>query len=237
MGTPKEIKRTYVFIDVSGKYQYTREHKLINQKLVSRTQLTQEIGETSRVLEKSITVSQLGTIKKSDIRSLVLRPYASEFTVWLEGQKYESKSKIDQNSKSLVFDLVSPESKWSGSQSHAFPKEEKFCYFTQIPECLYHNLLLVKSVENPQQSFPFTIVWDAYPYIQEQLTGVGQKVFSKAKLIFEKEMNNEQRFIVEFDGQSVLYHFSKSFDLIRMLWIAQGISVIPPEEDVNDPEE
>jgi len=45
------------------------------------------------------------------------------------------------------------------------------------------------------------------------------------------------RFVVEVDGQSILYHFSKSFDLVRMFWIAQGISVIPPGEDSTDIEE
>jgi len=236
-GSPKEIKRNYVYIDVSGKYRFTREHKLLNQKIVTRTQLTQETGDNSKVLEKSITVSQLGTVKKSDIRSLVVRPYGSEFSVWLEGKKYDSKSKLDQSSKSLEVDLQSPESKWNGIQRYPFPRDDKFCYFSQIPECLYHNLLLLKSIENPKETYGFTIVWDGFPFIQDQLNGVGQKLFSKAKISYEKSPKNEHRIVVEFEGQSVLYHFSKSFDLIRMLWIAQGISIIPPDEDVNDPEE
>jgi hypothetical protein len=81
------------------------------------------------------------------------------------------------------------------------------------------------------------IVWDNYPYVQEQFNGVGQTPFSSAILKFEGSEKKYLKYIVEVDGQTVVYHFSPSFDLIRILWIAQGLTVVPPGEEMNSSDE
>jgi len=236
-GSPKEIKLSYSYIDGSGKLVLNREHKLLKNKLISRTQIAANQGSSLKPLEKSIMVSQIGTIQENNKRVMVMRPLASEFTVWLEGKRYDSKMHLDSRTKSMIVELNSPEEKWKGKSSIPVPKGKQFCFFSQIPDCLYHNLFLTKALERKGESFPFHVVWDGYPYIQDQFSGVGSKLFSTATVKFDGDQNKSLNYLVEVDGQSILYHFSKSFDLVRMFWIAQGISVIPPNEETPDIEE
>jgi hypothetical protein len=235
--TPDEKKHQYLFIDGSGKFILDREQKLIKSKLISRTQISSNEGSSQRVLEKSITVSQIGSVKENNTRVLVMRPLASEFSVWLEGKRYDSKMRLDIKNKKMLIKLNSPEEKWKGETSVAIPKGKLFCFFSQIPDCLFRSQLLSKSLKAKSDLFNFNVVWDGFPYIQEQYTSVGSRLFSLATVKFDGEDDKILRFVVEVDGQSVLYHFSKSFNLVRMFWIAQGISIIPPGEDSNDIEE
>lgn len=236
-GSPKETKQHYSFADGSGKFVLSREHKLLKNKLISRTQISSNQGSALKPLEKSIMVSQLGSIKENNKRVMVMRPFASEFTVWLEGKRYDSKLRLDIRSKSMLVELNSPEEKWKGKSSIPVPKGKQFCFFSQIPDCLYHNLLLTKAKASKGESIPFYVVWEGYPYIQDQFSGVGTKLFAPATVKFDGEHQSLQRFLVEVEGQNIVYHFSKSFDLVRMFWIAQGISVVPPSEEISDVEE
>ncbi len=236
-GSPKQIKQNYAYVDGSGRYGFTREHKLLKNKLISRTQLSSSQGSSAKPLEKSSMVSQLGTVKEKKGRSLVMRPFASEFTVWLEGKRYDSKMRLDPKTKSMIVDLTSPEPQWQGRSSIPFPKGKQFCFYGQIPDCLYHSQLLTKAIENRGERLPFYVVWDSYPYLQEQFSGIGTKLFAPAVVKYEGEQKSQHRFLVEVSGQGIVYHFSKSFDLVRMFWIAQGISVIPPNEEMSDLDE
>jgi hypothetical protein len=137
----------------------------------------------------------------------------------------------------MLVELNSPEEKWKGKTSVAIPKGRLFCFFSQIPDCLFLSQLLSKSLKAKSELLNFNVVWDGFPYIQDQYASVGSKLFSAATVKYDGEDKKNLRFVVEVDGQSILYHFSKSFDLVRMFWIAQGISVIPPGEDSNDIEE
>ena len=235
--TPDEKKHQYLFIDGSGKFVLEREQKLIKSKLITRTQISSNQGSSQRVLEKSVTVSQLGSVKEKNTRVLVMRPLASEFSVWLEGKRYDSKMRLDIKNKKMLIVLKSPEEKWKGNTSVAIPKGRLFCFFSQIPDCLLRSQLLSKSLKAKSDLLNFYVVWDGFPYIQDQYTSVGSKLFSAASVKYEGEDKKILRFVVEVDGQSILYHFSKSFDLVRMFWIAQGISIIPPGEDPTDIEE
>lgn len=236
-GSQKQGKTQYSYVDISGRYGLVRENKLIKRKLVSRVQISSSQGSTLKPLEKSIMVSQIGTIQDKDGRTLVVRPYASEFTVWLDGKRYHSKMRLNSKKKSMIVDLDSPESKWKGRSSVPFPKGKQFCFFSQIPECLYHNNFLARSQNRQGEAFTFFVVWDAYPYLQEQYSGMGSHLFTPAFVKYDGEYKKLLRFQVEVGGQTVLYHFSKSYDLVKMFWIAQGISIIPPGEEISDVEE
>ncbi len=225
--------KIYSYNDISGKFNFSREIKNDNKKIITRTLLAVSEGGNSKVLEKSITVTQIGTVKLKSGRIPVSRPLASDFTVWLEGKKYQSSMRLNEKEKNLVVDLESPDPKWSGVSKYSFPKGNYFCFYSQIPDCLHQNSLLERALEKKNKKFPFIIVWDNFPFIQEQLNGVGQKPFSNGFLKFEELDKKTLKYSVEVDGQSVLYHFSRSFDLMRILWISQGITIVPPEEEIN----
>lgn len=229
----KEGKTEYAYADVSGKYKFTREHKLSDKKIVTRTQLLQINGGNSKILEKSILVSHLGSVKDKNKRIIILRPEASEFSVWLEGKNYSSKMSIDEKQKSMRVQLNSPESKWQGTSLIPFPKGKYFCFYSQIPECLYYSGILKKVISDKNGSANFYVIWDSYPYIQDQLSGVGSKLFASANLRYDGSTRNTYKFELEVDGQMIAYHFSKSFDLIKVAWISQGITIVPVSEEAS----
>lgn len=235
-GSPREGKTNYAYVDEGGTFKMVREFKNIKQKLVTRNQILDTKGSHSRVLEKSILVSQIGSIKGKNARLVTVRPQASEFIVWLEGKKYSSRMKINPKTKSMTVTLESPEEKWKGTSEVKFPKGKYFCYFNQIPECLYHNSLLSQAREQEPRKFDFYVVWDSYPYIQDQLTRVGKSLFAPASIKFDGVIKNHFRYIVEIEGQVVFYQFTKSFDLVKIAWISQGITVAPPGEEIVEDE-
>lgn len=231
-GTPSEGKTTYSYSDVSGSYRLVREVKRIQKKLVTRSQLFSTSGSNNRVLEKSITVSQIGSIKLKSQRQKLLRPSASEFTVWLEGKKYQSRMQLLPTKKAMRLSVQGPEKKWNGISEISFPKGKYFCFFSQIPECLYQNYLLQQAYEIKNKRFDFYVVWDSFPMLQDQMSGVGKSMFAVASVKFDGEVKKTFRYIVEVEGQYVVYHFSKAFDMMKMSWIAQGITIVPPGEEV-----
>lgn len=235
-GEPKQGKTDYSYTDVGGTFKLIRESKTIQQKIVTRHQLLSSTGSSAKVLEKTILVSQVGSVKARKSRLLTVRPLASEFTVWLEGKKYTSRMKLNTKNKSMTVTLDSPEVKWQETSEVKFPKGQYFCFYNQIPECLYHNSLLVQASENRNNKYDFFMVWDGYPYIQDQLTRVGQRLFAPASIKFDGEIQGQFRYSVEVEGQLILYHFTRSFDLVKVAWIAQGITIVPPGEEVQDDE-
>ena len=232
--TVREGKNTFNFHDVSGSFRLQRESKVIKNKLVSRFQLFAATGSADKLVEKSIVVSQPGSIKTKKGRSSVLRPLASDFTVWLEGKAYSSKMNLDPQSKSMKVTLKSPESKWSGTQSVKFPKGTVFCFYSQIPECLIQSGLLSQSFDQERKSLSFHVVWESFPYTSEQYTNVSGNLFAPATIRFDGIKQNMHRFEVELEGQILLYYFSKSFEFAKMSWIAQGLTISTPGDEEDE---
>lgn len=233
-GNATQGKFLYSYSDVGGNFRYQRDIRFIKKKLVTRTQIMIPSAGSDKVVEKSVTVSQVGSVKDGKGRALVVRPLASEFTVWLEGKKYTSKMQLDTIRKSMRVTLESPEEKYKGKSEIPFPKGKYFCFFTQIPECLYHNQILSKAYENQRQTYDFYIVWDNYPYVQEQLNNVGKNLFSHASLKYDGEPKGRIRYIIETEEQVLLYQFTKDFELTGYSWISQGINMVRPGEEVKN---
>lgn len=231
---PKEGKVLYSFTDVSGKYGLNRETRFIKKRLVTRSQMMD--AKTRKVLEKSITVSQVGTIQEGKKRVLTVRPMASEFEVWLEGKKYSSVMQLNTKNKSMTVRVQRSDGGTSGTTEVPFPKAKFFCFYSQIPECLYHNNFLQQAHKDEDLGLEFYVVWDSYPFIQEQLTGIGKGLFSAATLKFEGEVKKTLQFMVELEGQVIFYHFSNTYDLVKIAWVAQGITVVPPGEEIPNEE-
>lgn len=232
----REGKTNYSYTDVGGSYRLSREFKMVKQRLVSRSVLLSS-GSDNKTLEKSITVSRLGSISNEKARLVTLRPEASEFSVWLEGKKYSSSMRINAKTRSMRVTLDSPESRWRGTQEIPFPKGKFFCFYNQIPECLYRNSLLQNAYDIKTKKVEFFVVWDNYPFLQDQLSHVGKNLFAPATLKFDGEIKNNFRYIVEVEGQIILYQFTRSLDLVKMAWIAQGITMTIPGDETNSSED
>jgi hypothetical protein len=235
-GGPRQGKTTYSYIDAGGRFSYQRDLKLLDKKVITRNQILDPKGSGTQLLEKSVMVSRVGSIKNTKARLLTVRPEASEYIVWLEGKRYVSRMQLNAKAKSLSIDLESPESRWQGKSDVGFPKGKYFCFFGQIPECLYHNFLLKNARIQENRRFDFYVIWESYPFVQDILTKVGKKLFAPATLKFDGEIKGLFRYIVEVEGQMVLYQFTKTFDLVKVAWISQGITIAPPGQEIAEDE-
>ncbi len=230
---PKNYKKSFSYHDVSGKFYLEREGKFLKNTLVTRSKLFSL--KNHKTLEKSIVVSRLGTTGDQGSRVVALMPLASDFEVWLEGKKYSSKLRIDTKSKkmNLTTEGLASSEKWYGKTAISFPRSKYFCFYNQIPDCLYQLGFLQKSRLRNDQHLSFFVVWDSFPYVQNQLSNVGRNLFSQASIHFDKMEKDLLRYEVEIDGQLVLYYFSKEYDLVKIAWIAQGLTVLPPGEELE----
>lgn len=225
-----EGKSKYIYRDVSGGYYYDRETKTVKNKIVTRYQLSSTSDQMKRPLEKSIVVSEKGTVKIEGKSRVILRPLMSQYTVWLEGKKYFSQLKTLIKEKSLEITMDSPETRWKGIKKVKFPTGAYFCYFSQLAECLTHTGLLGKMVARPHEKVAITLIWDNYPYLIDQLTNIQDSVFARAEVYLDEEEKTLYRIGLDVTGQTIFYHFSKSWELVKMSWIPQGITLMTPRE-------
>lgn len=227
----KEIKvhegrHVFSHSDVSGSFRLEREVKLKKNRLITRNRLLDPAGGGSKVLEKSVALSELGTLKTKKGALRTLRPLASEFVTWLEGKKFESRMRVDLKTKTMI--VTSSDKK---EQIIPFPKAQRFCFFSQIPDCLALSGILRSATEDPRQSVGFTVVWDSYPFTQDVFIGAGKNLFSRANIKHDGRNKKRNRYIMEVDGQVILYHFSSEEKFETMSWISQGLTVVPPGEE------
>jgi hypothetical protein len=233
---PKQGKTTYSYVDSGGTFSYLRDLKIVDKKIISRNQILDPKGSGSQLLEKSIMVSRVGSIKTPKARLLTVRPEASEYIVWLEGKRYVSRMQLNPKKKNLRIELESPETRWQGEKEESFPRGKYFCFFGQIPECLYHNFVLKNALTQENRRFDFYVIWESYPFVQDILTKVGKKIFAPATVKFDGEIKGLFRYIVEVEGQVILYQFTKTFELVKVAWISQGITIAPPGQEIAEDE-
>lgn len=221
-----EGKHTYSLTDVSGSFRLERDVKFQKKRLITRSRILNPSGGNTKVLEKSVALSQLGSVKSKRGSVLVLRPLASEFVTWLEGKRYDSRMKVDLKTRTMI--VSSSDKK---EQVIPFPKGRQFCFFSQIPDCLNLSGVLRRATDEKKQSIGFMVIWDSYPFTQDLYIGAGKKLFSSANFKYDGRIKNRIRYILEVDGQVILYHFSPDLRFAKMAWISQGLTIVPPGEE------
>lgn len=226
---PPEDNRQYNYQDVSGDFRVKREKKTVNKKIINRSLMTSRDG--NKFFEKSITVSQVGTIKTARGRVTTFRPLASDYEVWLDGKLQKSSLRLDIKNKAMrvVTERGSGNKK---VESFKMPKHQQFCFFNQIPECLAYNGLLHSVIKSSQWK-EFFVVWDTWPYHQDMLSGVDSNLFATAQVRYEGKDKQGHRLVVDLLGQMILYHFSDTYNLVKMAWISQGISLLPVGQKIS----
>lgn len=214
----KSSKQNYNLKDRFGTYFLERENRVKNNQVILRRKLSPQM-QRSLVLEKTISVSQTGTMGKNRLPSM--RPVIAQHSIWFEKQKYFSQLRVIPKSRSLEITLRSPEKKWNGQKTVLFPKGKIFCFFTQIPECVKFHGLLTKSTA----PIEFYIIWDNYPYHQETFEGVADNPFQNVMFQYSGEEKGLKIYTLNLGNQIIFYHFNYDNEFERMYWIAQGISL------------
>ena len=69
------------------------------------------------------------------------------------------------------------------------------------------------------------IIWDNYPYHQEQFANMKDEVFSQQNLVLLK-MKKQGINLLDTENHAIFYHFDKKLRFSKMYWVAQGISLV-----------
>lgn len=213
-------KKKYSYQDKAGEFQLLRESGVDKEKkLVTRYRVSSE----GKVSEESIVFSKVGFLGK---KLPVLMPQASYFRVWFDRKKYQSDIKV-LDSKSLKVTLKSPESQWNNTKTYQLPSNNGVvCFFTQVVECAKRIGFFDRAIKSKSGSMKFTIVWDGFPYLQEQYGGLESKPFSTASLKYDnKDESGKTRFKLLVDNSIIFYFIDENQHFEKMFWPAQGLSV------------
>lgn len=180
--------------------------------------------ENDKILETSVTFSDLGSIKKKNI----LRPKLSQYNVWFDGKKYFSELKLNPSQKAMDLRMVSPESQWNGTKQIKLPSTKAlYCFFSQVVECAKTVGFLAKAVKKEEGILNFYIIWEGYPYLNETFTNIPSQLFSKAQFEYDGvTKENDRRFNLKVAGQSIFYVVDEKMQMKKMFWVSQGISMI-----------
>lgn len=226
----KNSKQRFKLTDKAGEFVVYKEvgFKKSNNTYISKRQVLPFNDDRSKILEQSIVISKVGSVGKS-LR--IMRPEKSQYTVWFDGKKYVSNMTLNKNTHSLDIKLKSPEKQWNGTSSVKFPDTKSiYCFFSQVIECAAMSGYFQQAFKKKRGQMNFYLIWEGYPYFQEQYLNVPNSVFSKAKLSYDgKNKNGGNRFSLSFGQQVVFFLLDDKKNFVKQFWISQGMSMVASE--------
>ena len=227
---PQKFKRpvyskTYELVDKAGRFSVHREvgkSKKDRDYVVKKRVYSQD--EKRGVIERSIAIATPGRLKNINI----LRPKIAQYVVFFNKEKYFSELKLDIKNKSMLLRVESPEEQWNGVQKIPFPRGTGvFCFFSMIVECAASTGFIEKAIQKGNGKMRFHIIWDGYPYMQEQYRYLPDKIFSPAELVFEgNSESGDKKFSLFTEGQTIFYVVQPEGILKKIFWISEGMSMV-----------
>lgn len=218
----------YYLNDKSGKFLVVTETGMSKKSnFVFKKRILSINGDKNSPLEQLISISKKGKLKLKKGGSLqILGPNISQYSVWFEGKKYFSEMKLDSQNK-LTVRYTSPEADNSGVKNITLPKSTGVrCFFSQLVDCVKATGFLKASQDQGAGKMHFQILWDGYPFLQDQYTGLKETPFSQALLEFDgKNKSDERRYTLKTAGQSIFYFVDKNNDLTKMFWVSEGLTL------------
>lgn len=219
-------KNEFELRDKSGTFRLKRESGSISKD--KRIYAVKQIitDNSQKTLERSIVMSKVGSLKG---KISILRPEKSEYTVWFDGKEYSSRIEINEKIRGLIVQMDSPEQQWRGEKQFKFPEGTgAYCFFSQVIECATVMGFINKAIAAGGGAMNLHIVWEGYPYFQQQYIGIPESLFTQATLTYDGESENGlRRFSLSIAGSSqvIFYQLNKSNILQAIYWPAQGLSI------------
>lgn len=212
--------------DKSGAFEVKRESGFAanGKTYVSQYKVFPEGKQENKTLEQSIVMSTPGFLKG---KVPVLRPYQSQYKVWFDGNLYQTETKIDIKTRSLLLSMKSPEKQWQGRKTVPFPGGNGvFCYFSQVVECTRYTGFIDKAISQKRGRLELTVIWDGYPYIQEQYLNLNSEPFVQAVMEYDgTTKEGDHRFSLSVSGSVIFYLFNENYEYAKIFWPAQGFSL------------
>ncbi|MBP9674222.1 MAG: hypothetical protein KBD63_03935 [Bacteriovoracaceae bacterium] len=223
----------YDFVDPSGSYilRRTLEHKKNTNQFELKAEIYGLVAP-QKLVEKTLSISDLGYIKKAKQRIPSMRPLSSQHIVWLEGKQYQTSSVLNNKNKELSVTTKSPEAKWNGTEKILVPRGSgAYCYFSQLVECVAYTGFFERAKKDNTQELFVKVIWDGYPFFQDQYLNIPGEVFADAVFRFEGKTDQDYfAYQLEIVGQIILYHLDNDFNLVNMFWISQGLNITRREK-------
>ncbi len=220
--TLEKGKSEYTLEEKSGNFLLKKEigYSKNGQSFIVKTQIFSS-EKMNEFVEQSVSISYL---KKHSSGVPLLYPNKGQTDVWFDKSRYRTSFKIVGDE--IVFYLKTPEKKWSGVRKFKLPEGNGvFCLFSQLPECIRYIGFIKKSIKFRGGSMRLYVIWDSYPFIQEQYEHINKGPFIHAEFKYEGRYQGLYRFGLHLSGQVIYYSFNQSEKLIRENWISQGRSL------------
>lgn len=225
-GTLPEYSVSMNLEDKSGSFLVKRSSGLTKSKksLYSKYEVFSEASGEAKVLEQAVVMATPGYVGKN---LPVLRPFQSRYKVWFDGKLYQTETKIDVKNRTLRVAMESPEKQWSGRKDFIFPGGNGiFCYFSQLVECISFTGFIKKAISQKKGKTELTVIWDGYPYIQEQYLNLKNEPFAPAVIEYDgSTKEGDHRFSLNISGSVIFYLFNENYEYAKIFWPAQGYSL------------
>ena len=219
-------KKSYSLTDKSGSFKVKREvgHYAKSKSYVTKYQVLSK-QDSKKVLEQSTVLSTPGVLGK---KITILRPYKSQYNVWFDKKKYSNFMVLDTKRRGLTVKMNSPEPQWQGTKFFKFPSGTGlYCFYTQVIECAQFTGFLKKAIKTRAGSMNFHVIWDGYPFVQEQFLNLANSPFESAILKYDgTNENNEKRFSLSVGANSIIYFVNDDLELVKVFWVSQGLSMV-----------
>lgn len=219
-------KKIYSFKDLSGEFNLQvesgrKENEFFFKKIL--------MGVTDqKEYEKSIAISRIKEMKSPRSSRGVMIPVVSQYTVWLDKQKYFSQIKVHGKKRVIELLMKSPEKKWNGKKEFKIPEMKgAYCFFSQVVDCLRVTGYFSQSVKKNKGRFNFTLIWDGYPYVNDQYAGLSPELFSNAYFIYEgPTAEGLHKFSLNFGTQIIFFQLNEKMQLRKKFWVSEGLSQV-----------
>lgn len=200
------------YTDIYGTYNLRRQIKFDQNRLAVKTELFSNKDEAT---EKNVTLSMVEKKK--------ILPAQSEYATWFDGAHYDSKIQVDFTKNTITNTLKTPDKKWQGTKNFSLNRDKAYCFFSQIAECITIWNFFDKAMNQNDFEFPFTIIWDVYPFHSMQWNNVAESIQSSATISLEALEDKLIQLKVETGEHILFYNFDEKLRYSGFFWVAQGI--------------
>jgi len=219
----KKDNAVYNQVEENGKYVAVRDSGFTSSKsFVVKTSVKNDL-KSDLYLEKNVTISDVQSITKK-VRALL--PRKSESVYYLNGKRYSTRMNLEKYEGKIVVRMVSPEAQWNGEKVFDIPKGNgNLCFYSSVVECSIVTGFLKQAIKNGGGKMNFTLIWESYPYFQEQFINIPSEPTSIANIVYDGVNRlGQHRLTLEAGGQSQFYFINKKFEIVKHIWAAQGFT-------------
>ncbi len=221
----KSKKEKFTYADPTGKFSVLRRSGVSSSnEFVTKEELFPYTKWEDAVLEKGIMIS---SYSKYNEKIPVLVPKISQRTFWFDKKKYFTESMFFMDKKEAKFSWRTPSDKKINKKVVKLDSERNlYCFFGQLIDCIKETGFFKTSKTKKSGVVYLSIVFDGFPFFNEQFGILKNGPIIESDFSFEKEMGRGVvRYSLSFLDQKIAYFVDRKGNLIDKFWISQGLSL------------